>query len=64
MYMNSRVQGKINDIKKMAARPKTGYQVSSGTRKQSTDGLSMAIRTKKDADTFMTELKAIRKKAS
>jgi len=62
--MNSHVQGKIDDIKKLAARPKAGHVVSSGTKRQSTDGLSMAIRTQKDADTFMTELKAIRKKAS
>ena len=60
--MNSRVQGKINEIKKLSARSKTGYSVSVGTRKQSTDGLSMAIHSKKDADTFMMELKAIRKR--
>lgn len=62
--MNSRVQGKINEIKKLSAQSKNSRQVSSGTDNQSTDGLSLAIRTKKDADTFMAELKAIRKKAS
>lgn len=61
--MNSRVQGKINEIKKLSARSKTSHSVSSATRKQSTDGLSVAIHSKRDAETFMTELNAIRKRA-
>ena len=60
--MNSHVQGKINEIKKLSARSKTGYSVSDGTKKQSPDGLSMAIHSKRDADTFIAELKAIRKR--
>jgi hypothetical protein len=61
--MNSRVQGKINEIKKLSARSKTGYPVPGNAGKQNTDGLSMAIHSKRDADTFITELKAIRKRA-
>ena len=61
--MNSRVQGKINEIKKLSARSKAGYSVSGGIRKQNADGLSMAIHSKRDAETFMTELNAIRKQA-
>ena len=60
--MNSRVQGKINEIKKLAARSKAGGLISFGMRKQNADGLSMAIRSQKDADAFMTELKAIKKR--
>lgn len=62
--MNPQVQGKINDIKKLVAHPKTGYVVTHDIDKKRVDGLSMAIRTKKDADTFLTELKAIRKKTN
>ncbi|RYE19083.1 MAG: hypothetical protein EOP45_13170 [Sphingobacteriaceae bacterium] len=60
--MNPQVQGKINDIKKLVARPKTGYVITNDVDKKRVDGLSMAIRIKEDADTFLTELKAIRKK--
>lgn len=61
--MNSQVQGKINAIKKMSADKKGSYSGSSGTKRACADGLSVAIHSQKDADTFMTELKAIRKKA-
>jgi len=61
--MNSRIQGKLNEIKRLSADTKGRYIDSSGTRKDSTDGLSAAIHSKKDADTFMTELKAIRKRS-
>jgi hypothetical protein len=60
--MNSRIQGKINEIKKLSAQSKSGRQSSYKTTTSTIDGLSMAIRTKKDADTFMAELKAIKKK--
>jgi hypothetical protein len=61
--MNSRVQGKINEIKKLSARSKSGYSVPDGTKKHKSDGLSMSIHSQRDADTFITELKAIRKQS-
>ena len=61
--MNSRVQGKVNEIKKLATRSKAGYLATDVEKKQNTDGLSMAIHSKRDADTFIAELKAIRKRS-
>jgi hypothetical protein len=60
--MNARIQNKIDEIKKLSTQSKTDRPVSYKTVAQTKDGLSVAIRTQKDADTFMAELKAIGKK--
>ena len=62
LCMNSRVQSKINEMKKLSVGSKTGYLVPDNTKNTKTDGLSMAIHSKRDADTFIMELKAIRKR--
>lgn len=59
--MNSLVLQKINEIKKMATSANAEYSSSVSNNKKSTDGLSRAIHSKRDADTFLNELKAIRK---
>ncbi|RFM26266.1 hypothetical protein [Deminuibacter soli] len=59
--MNSKIQGKIDEIKKLSAQSKPGRQSSYKITNTSSDSLSMAIRNKKDADTFMAELKALKK---
>ena len=60
--MNSRVQGKLNEIRTLSAKNKKSCKTPSRTQLTIVDGLSMAISSKKDADTFMTELKAIKKR--
>jgi hypothetical protein len=61
--MNPRVQGKIEQFKKMAAIQNAGNKSASARKTTKPDGLSMAIHSKKDADTFMSELRAITKRA-
>jgi len=60
--MNSRVQSKLAELKrKTDAGNITGLNVV--VRKEAKrDGLSMAIHSQKDADQFMAELSAIRKR--
>lgn len=62
--MNPRVQKKMIQFKAMAAaQQKSAEPAIVGRREQTADGLSMAIHSQKDADTFMAELKAIAKKS-
>lgn len=63
MCMNQIVQRKIEEIKRMAATQKASSGVSFVRENESLDGLSIAIRSKKDADDFMAELKAISQKS-
>ncbi|WP_207531821.1 hypothetical protein [Desertivirga arenae] len=60
--MNSRIQGKIAEIKRLSDQNKKTGKITYSYATQSRDGLSIAIRTSKDAETFMAELKAIKKK--
>lgn len=59
--MNARVQRKINEIKKLSGQT-AGRSAASHRSEQRADGLSMAIRSKRDAETFLSELNAIKKK--
>ena len=61
--MNPRVQYKIEQFKKMTTDKKVAGKTASVRTANKPDGLSMAIHSKKDADTFMAELKAITKRA-
>jgi len=62
--MNSRIQDKIKEIKKLSDRSKADHLPPYQAGDSSRDGLSMAIRTPKDAEIFMAELKAIGKKGN
>ncbi|UYQ95671.1 hypothetical protein MKQ68_11210 [Chitinophaga horti] len=61
--MDAQIQAKIDEIKRQSERCKAeGRFPTSPTFTPKKDSLSMAIRTKKDADIFMAEIDAIRKK--
>jgi hypothetical protein len=59
--MNQTIEHKIAEIKKMSAQRKAEGTVLHLSNPQPKDSLSMAIHSKKDADNFMAELRAINK---
>jgi hypothetical protein len=61
--MNPRIQNKINQFKKIAATQKAEEITLHSENSRTRDGLTQAIRTKKDADIFMAELKMAIEKA-
>jgi hypothetical protein len=61
--MHPQIQYKIAEFKKIAVGKKTTIATGSVPELQPPDGLSMAIHSKKDAEVFMAELKAISKRA-
>ncbi|SIS71207.1 hypothetical protein SAMN05421788_101767 [Filimonas lacunae] len=63
--MNSKIQKKIDEIKRQSAQSKAfSAAVTSNVTISTNDALSISIRSKKDADTFMSEVKAISKSKS
>lgn len=60
--MNSKIQAKIDEIKKQSEQTKGERKLPARVSSSKADSLSLAIRTKKDADAFMAEIDAIRKK--
>lgn len=58
--MNENVQKKIDEIRKMSENSKNNGTVIHLGKTQEPDSLSTAIHSKRDADHFMAELKAIR----
>lgn len=60
--MNQRVQHKIEEYRRMAGSQK-GHVAPSRSVNTRQDSLAMVIRSKKDADEFMTELDNIVKRS-
>lgn len=57
--MNQRIENQLKELKKIAEASR-GKQITIASSQPNTaDSLSMAIRNKKDAETFMAELAAI-----
>jgi len=63
--MNTRIQHQISQLKEAATAHGTSgsYKGVSYAGTRGSDALSQAIRTKKDANTFMAELKSVIKQA-
>jgi len=61
--MNKSVQDKIEQFKKLANNKKVGDKSVIGKQPPASDSLSSAIHSKRDADIFMAELRAIVKQA-
>jgi hypothetical protein len=59
--MDQRIQNKIEQLKKMAAYQ--GYQATKKTIIVNNDSLGAVIKTKADAETFISELEAAVKRA-
>ncbi len=60
--MNKSIQHKIDQYRKMA-KSQGNNGVSSNSGAERIDGLAQVIRSKKDADDFMAELKNVVKRA-
>jgi hypothetical protein len=61
--MNQSIQDKIEQFKKLATTQKVSEKSAVGKLPRTSDSLSSAIHSKRDADIFMAELKAIVKQA-
>ena len=61
--MNQSIQDKIEQFKKLATNQKVSEQNIFDIPPRTSDSLSSAIHSKRDADIFMSELKAIVKQA-
>jgi hypothetical protein len=61
--MNQSIQDKIEQFKKLATNQKVSEKPVIDKQPNTSDSLSSAIHSKRDADIFMTELRAIVKQA-
>ena len=61
--MNKRIQDKIDQFKKLATSTETTNSAVLSKSVRTSDSLSTAIHTKRDADIFMAELLAASKQA-
>jgi len=59
--MDKSIQDKIKQFKKLAATSKVGGKIVTSNQQRTPDSLSSAIHSKRDADIFMAELRAIGK---
>jgi hypothetical protein len=60
--MNSRVQHKLDELRRKTTMGKTADSPITANKAAKPDGLSMAIHSQKDAEQFLAELSAIRKR--